>query len=85
MDELGSLNPLVRQLRDRQVVEGWTVERMADEIGISAPYWSLLRQGQRPLTLPLLRRILARFPEYEAAVRAEVQRVLDLETGAHAR
>ena len=65
METLTVAEPLLTQLIERQEAEGWTVERMADEIGISRPYWSLLRSGERPMTINVMRRAMLRFPEYE--------------------
>lgn len=38
----------------------------AEELGISASYWSMLQNGERQFALPVLRRIVRRFPDLES-------------------
>ena len=45
---------------------------VADRLGISRPYLSMLLSGQRPITYRLARRLGQRYPEIARALAAEL-------------
>jgi transcriptional regulator with XRE-family HTH domain len=54
---------LAKMLRDKQSDAGWTDAQMAVKLGISRPYWTLLRSGDRHFGFDLLHGVTKAFPE----------------------
>jgi transcriptional regulator with XRE-family HTH domain len=61
---------LRRELIRRQA--GSSGRDFARRLGISESYWSLIKRGERPLTLPVIERALREFPELAPLFAAEL-------------
>jgi transcriptional regulator with XRE-family HTH domain len=63
------------ELKARQATE--TDSDFAARLGMSQGYWTRVKNGQRPLTIPVAVRAIALWPELRAVYLAEVEADLD--------
>lgn len=59
-------NHYLDKLFERQHREGWSDREMSRQSGIGVATWHRLKHGERALSLPVLQKLMARFPEYNA-------------------
>jgi DNA-binding XRE family transcriptional regulator len=59
-------------LRAARQKKGWTQQETAQNLGVSQPYLSLLEEGRRPMTKPLLSKLQRHFEVPAMALPAEV-------------
>lgn len=59
-------NHYLDKLLERQRHEGWSDREMSRQSGVGVATWHRLKHGERQLSLPVLQKLMARFPEYNA-------------------
>ena len=62
MDDMNS-NDLIAAVIAKQRAHGWSYRDMGRELGINHTTWFYIVKGRQGLTVPVVRKILARFPE----------------------
>jgi transcriptional regulator with XRE-family HTH domain len=62
------VNPIISALAAHQTANGWSDERVAEQVGVSRQYWNFLRRGRRQPERETLIRIGTGFPHLQDAV-----------------
>ena len=68
MSEQALHSAILEVLVQRQRRERWGDREMAQRLGISRSYWSLIRTGKKPLSLQVILRAMRAFPEHSVAI-----------------